>query len=244
MTILQTETGDNLTQENNDYILVNTVAITILPFTNISDTPSYFNAEVHQLITPSFEGKFQYREVGSTSWLETDVVEYDSTGVVSVLAEGLGVNKDFEYRFVAVTGLSEQVTSNEGFTTLGFNVVSEPLTIQSVDGSGGLLRVNYLNGNGDSTVVGFRYREVGESSWVETVLSSVVVGENTRVVSGLAVGSFETQVFFDDGFGQRLFGRVLTLPTLNLQRMFDSGVKRFDVGYDESQKELLYEEVF
>lgn len=124
-----------------------------------------------------------------------------------------------------------------------FNVNSNVLSIKNVTNDGGVVRVNFVSANASPVSVGFRYKPSSSSVWSETVLKPVVVGDNSEELSGLSGVDYDVQAFFEFG-SDLVFERALTFPVGNPKRMFDNGVKRFDVGYDDGQKELLYEEVF
>ena len=157
---------------------------------------------------------------------------------------GSGVNYESIVSFVLELELEEvNGLSDDLFTEYLELLSSQVLSITNATPSSGVARVSVTSLNDNSIMVGFRYKPKSSSVWSETVPKPVVVGENSEELSGLSSVDYDVQAFFEFG-GDRVFERALTFPVGNPKRMFDNGVKRFDVGYDESQKELLYEEVF
>lgn len=243
MSRLLTENNEVILNEDSSQVLIEIAHITIEPFTPIDSTSSVFNAEITSLFIPSVDAYFEYREVGSSSWLSTPTVSYSSPQSISVTVTGLVPEASYEYRLVVEGTYTTEVSDEEGFVVEPFSVVSDVLSISDVGVDSGLVRVNFVSANASPVSVGFRYKPSSSSTWSETTLKPAVLGENSEELSGLSGVDYDVQAFFEFG-SDRVFERALTFPVGNPKRMFDNGVKRFDVGYDESQKELLYEEVF
>jgi len=242
MVFLSQEDGDEILLEDGNNLLVEPAVVRILPATDVSPTTATLNAEILILYSADVDGFFEYKELSEMSWTATSPVTYNTVGTLSVGIGGLNPDETYEFRFVVQKNSMTEMSGTTEFLAVTFSVTFVTKRISNVLAvpGNGTLSVDVTAFNTPSIVVQFRYKKSSDSDWdfLNPILVAVT-GIVTDTVTSLDTVDYQVQPVFTFQ-GHTLYGDVLTFPVGQPMRIFDNGVKGFDLGYDDSLNEVVY----
>ena len=164
-------------------------------------------------------------------------------GTFDTSVSGLTPDTTYYYRAFGYDGETYIYGDEVQFTTPLLAIIRKTRRIRNIGTEGeGTLTLEVISINTDEVNLGFRYKKKTDSEWILTPTQVVTSGgDYFETLSGLDLVDYDTQGFVEKD-GSFVYADILTFPVGNPKRMFDNGVKRFDLGYDEGLKEVLYEE--
>jgi len=155
---------------------------------NIVSDGARLNGNLRSLgVASDADVNFEYRQVGSSTWVTTSLQNLSSTGTFSDTVSSLATDTQYEFRARAeTTGGSVDRGTELTFTTgesLDITtVVAQGVTSDSADLEGSLDDL----GGASSADCSFKYREVGASSFAQTSPTTLsATGNYIQSVSGL-----------------------------------------------------------
>lgn len=190
-------------------------------------------------INSSSDVRFEYREKGETTWIQTPIQTVNSTGTVTETISGLSKDTVFEYRFRGQTGLKTKTAPIRTFRTkINISVRTDLAkkvkgnVEQFSDGISATLRGEVEKADTlSSGEAFFQYREIGTTVWTETSRVPVVgKGVFDQEVSGLdnAGKEYEYRFVLEDSNGDQTVGKIVPL-TDGLFESFENGLSKWDV---------------
>lgn len=161
----------------------------------------------------SADVSFQYRKQGSSTWINTNSQEIESTGIVSESLDGLDVESIYEFRATATSSDGDSATSS--IVTFNTRLVTTENSSDIDTNSVSLNSTVYSLGGATSAEIFFEYRETGESIWNTTPKETITSGGPfSQSISGLTVDTqYEFRVQFNASDGDSVTGTLRQFKT-------------------------------
>jgi hypothetical protein len=184
--------------------------VTTLAATNISQTTSTLNAAIVSGTDPITDQGFEYRVLGTTTWIPIPVILDDTINYNLI---GLSAYTDYEYRAYASTDYVTIYGRSQNFKTLPAppTTVTNPAT--NIEQTIVTLNGEVIIGSMPITQQGFEWRLAGANTWTTVLITSNETAITYNLTGLTPITDYEYRTFVSTT-SESVYGTIQNFTTL------------------------------